>query len=101
MPVLHLLREAHVSGSAVPSCLTRMSQDDSILLLENGVYLCMKGGLGFRQLSTIAERGRLYVLGPDLAARGLALDDIGKGVTVVDYAGFVDLTVKSKSTITW
>jgi tRNA 2-thiouridine synthesizing protein B len=42
----------------------------------------------------------VYVLGPDLAARGLDGKAV-EGITVVDYAGFVDLTVNHDRTQSW
>jgi tRNA 2-thiouridine synthesizing protein B len=42
-----------------------------------------------------------YVLGPDLKARGLSESNIVKGVKVVDYDGFVDLTADSESVQSW
>ena len=42
----------------------------------------------------------VYVLGADLAARGLEGKAI-EGVQLVDYAGFVDLTVNTDRTQSW
>jgi tRNA 2-thiouridine synthesizing protein B len=42
----------------------------------------------------------VYVLGPDLEARGLAQRVID-GVTVVDYAGFVQLVADHRNCQTW
>jgi tRNA 2-thiouridine synthesizing protein B len=43
---------------------------------------------------------QVYVLKPDLDARGLA-DRLMDGVTPVDYAGFVELTVSNKNCQSW
>jgi tRNA 2-thiouridine synthesizing protein B len=43
----------------------------------------------------------VYVLGGDLAARGLSEDRMIDGIKTVDYAGFVDLTVENETTQSW
>jgi tRNA 2-thiouridine synthesizing protein B len=44
---------------------------------------------------------KLYVLGPDLKARGLAAERIIDGIQVVDYGGFVDLTTEHDTVQSW
>ena len=44
---------------------------------------------------------KVYVLGPDLAARGMSADNLTDGVEVVDYAGFVDLVAGHDRTQAW
>ena len=41
------------------------------------------------------------VLGPDLAARGIGEDKLIDGVTVVDYAGFVDMVEANDKVQSW
>ena len=43
----------------------------------------------------------VYVLGPDLAARGMSEDRVIDGIQVVDYSGFVDLTTKHDTCQSW
>ena len=42
-----------------------------------------------------------YVLGPDVKARGLSEDRLIDSVKVVDYKGFVELTVSNDSVSAW
>ncbi len=44
---------------------------------------------------------KLYVLGPDLKARGMAEDRVIEGVEIVDYAGFVDLAATHDKVNAW
>ena len=44
---------------------------------------------------------KVYVLGPDLTARGIADVRIIDGITVVDYPGFVDLVTTHERTQSW
>jgi tRNA 2-thiouridine synthesizing protein B len=42
-----------------------------------------------------------YVLGPDVAARGLSDTPLIEGIDVVDYGGFVDLVAENDVTQSW
>jgi tRNA 2-thiouridine synthesizing protein B len=44
---------------------------------------------------------KLYVLGPDLEARGMRKENVIDGIQVVDYGGFVDLTVEHQAVQAW
>ena len=52
-------------------------------------------------LGEAARNGSLYVLGPDMAARGLAEELLLSGARVIDYGGFVDLVASCERTIAW
>ena len=43
----------------------------------------------------------IYVLGPDIKARGFHEDRLIEGIKVVDYAGFVDLAVENDKVQAW
>ncbi|MBW8307087.1 MAG: sulfurtransferase complex subunit TusB, partial [Thiobacillus sp.] len=43
---------------------------------------------------------KIYALGPDLAARGMA-GRVLDGVNVVDYGGFVDLVAEHSNCQSW
>jgi len=47
------------------------------------------------------ENASVYVLGPDLAARGMCEDRVLDGIQVVDYSGFVDLTKQHDTCQSW
>ncbi len=73
-----------------------------LLLIEDGVYGALKGGsTGEAIAAGLKGQLKLYVLGPDLAARGIPAARLIDGVTVVDYAGFVDLVTSHKVTQAW
>ncbi len=87
--VLHLIKHSPFNSKALEQCI-------SILLLENGAY-----GLIWHpdRMQALSHSPELYVLKPDAIARGLC--DIPKYFTEVDYEGFVDLTLKFNSSISW
>ena len=43
----------------------------------------------------------IYVLGPDMKARGVDESKLIDGIKIVDYKGFVDLTVENDKVNAW
>ncbi|MDP2751774.1 MAG: sulfurtransferase complex subunit TusB [Rhodocyclaceae bacterium] len=72
----------------------------SILLIEDGVYAATRGSASEARLKDAMGRLKIYALGPDLEARGVA-DRLTEGVTVVGYDGFVDLVAENKTCQSW
>lgn len=97
MSMLHLVNKSPYERNSLDICVDYAKSDDTLLLIEDGVYAAMKGGKSANKLSGID----VVVLGPDLAARGIGEDKLVDGVTVVDYAGFVDLTAAKDKVQSW
>ena len=74
---------------------------DSILLIEDGVYAAMANAEFAEKISSRLEAYSFYVLGPDVAARGLGDTPLIEDVKVVDYEGFVDLVADNEVTQSW
>jgi tRNA 2-thiouridine synthesizing protein B len=85
--VLHIVNKSALTNPALGSAL-RLAESGALLLIEDGVYAEALGRL------------RVYALGPDLEARGVA-DRVLDGVTVVDYGGFVDLVAEHPNCQSW
>ena len=101
MSTLHTVNKSPFATQALVSCLNHAKAGDAVLMMEDGVY----GGLGGTGMSEIVtEFGKsvtLYVLAPDLAARGIDTNRLIDGVEGVDYTGFVDLVAKHDRTQSW
>lgn len=101
MSTLHTVNKSPFATQALISCLNHAKAGDAILMIEDGVY----GGLGGTGLTEIiAEFGKnvsLYVLSPDLAARGMDAGRLIEGIEGVDYSGFVDLVANHDRTQAW
>jgi len=101
MSTLHTVNKSPFATQALISCLNHALPGDAVLLIEDGVY----GGLGGTGLTEIvSELGRpvsLYVLTPDLDARGIAAERLMPGVTGVDYPGFVALVAENDRVQAW
>lgn len=101
MSTLHTVNKSPFATQSLVSCLNHAKAGDAILMIEDGVY----GGLAGTGLTEIiAEFGKnvsLYVLSPDLAARGIDAGRLIDGVEGVDYDGFVGLVTKHDRTQAW
>ena len=97
MAILHLVNKSPYDGSSLNTASTIMKDGDRLLLIEDGVYGAMKNGKAAGLLNGL----EVAVLGPDLAARGIAEDKLLDGVDVIDYGGFVDLVTASDNVQSW
>jgi tRNA 2-thiouridine synthesizing protein B len=98
MAMLHLVNKSPYEVRNLDTATTLMKDGDALLLLEDGVYGAIRGG---KAAALLDGRSNISVLGPDLAARGIAEDKLIDGVTVIDYAGFVDLVEANDKVQSW
>lgn len=92
MNTLHTVNKSPFERNSLSSCLRLAMAESSILLFEDGVYAALQGTEFSETLQTALAKHSIYVLVPDLQARGMSLEQVIAGVQAVDYAGFVDLT---------
>jgi len=101
MSILHTVNKSPFERNALESCLKFARQGDPVLLFEDGVYAVLKDTQVEGQLKAALAKQSLYVLGPDLAARGFTENRVIDGIKVVDYAGFVDLAAENDKVQAW
>lgn len=101
MSILHTVNKSPFERSNLDSCLNHATKGDSILLIEDAVYAAMKAGSFAARMTDAAKQFKVYVLGPDMQARGMDPAAIVDGVSVVDYAGFVDLAAGNQAVNAW
>ena len=99
--MLHLINKSPFERTALDSCLRLAKSGSSILLIEDGVYAALGKAAHAGKIAGRMEDFSFYVLGPDVAARGLNDAALIEGIAVVDYAGFVDLVVEHHVTQSW
>ncbi|HQX07716.1 MAG TPA: sulfurtransferase complex subunit TusB, partial [Zoogloea sp.] len=87
--MLHIVNKSPLERNALESCL-RVAQGGALLLTEDAVYAATRGNAAAASITAAMGKLKVYVLGPDLDARGMT-DRLIEGVASVDYAGFVDL----------
>ncbi|MCX8004820.1 MAG: sulfurtransferase complex subunit TusB [Burkholderiaceae bacterium] len=97
--MLHILNKSPLETTTLDTVL-RLAQKGALLLIEDAVYAATQGNAAAPKLRDAAARLKLYVLEPDLQARGVA-DRVIDGVTKVDYAGFVDLVTEYPNSQSW
>ncbi len=99
--MLHTVNKSPFENNNLDSCLRMAKKGSGILLMEDAVFAALKGTAHSDKVSAANADTQIYVLGPDLAARGFKEDKVIDGVKVVDYAGFVDLAVEYDKVQSW
>ncbi len=97
--MLHIVNKSPTDGTALDSAL-RLARSGALLLIEDGVYAAAQGNPAQAKIRDALGRLKVYVLAPDLEARGMA-DRLLDGVTSVDYGGFVDLVAEHPNCQSW
>ena len=101
MPTLHTVNKSPFERSTLESCLAHAVPGSSVLLIEDGVYGAIDGTRTAERVKEAMSNLAIYVLGPDLKARGMREDQVIDGIKVVDYAGFVDLATENDRVNSW
>ncbi len=99
--MLHTVNKSPYSSDSLNVCLGYLQAGDSVLLIEDGVYAAMKSGSSAATLTSGMSNAKVYALGPDLKARGIASDALVDGVEVVGFDGFVKLAAESDKVQSW
>ncbi len=98
--MLHIVNKSHMQASALQSCLRLAKDGHAVLLTEDAVYAATLAGAAPSGIAAATARIKVYVLLPDLEARGVAAK-LAPGVTGVDYGGFVDLVAENPNSQSW
>lgn len=101
MATLHTVNKSPFERSAFISALNHMRPGDALLMIEDGVVGARKSSAFAGLLESAAKTCAVYVLGADLAARGMGEKDLIGGARLVDYGGFVDLVAQHDRTQAW
>ncbi|MCB1866757.1 MAG: sulfurtransferase complex subunit TusB [Chromatiales bacterium] len=101
MSILHTVNRSPFERNSLNTCLGYALPGSAILFYEDGVYAGLKGAATESQVAAATKDRKVYVLGPDLSARGFGADQLIDGIEVVDYAGFVDLAASADKVQAW
>lgn len=101
MSMLHTVNKSPFERNTLDSCLQHALPGSSILLFEDAVYAALKETSHNEKLKHKLDDFSIYVLGPDLMARGFTKEQIIDGITFIDYDQFVDLTVEHDNVQSW
>ena len=98
--MLHIVNKSFTQTNALASCLRLAKPGHALLLTEDAVYAATRGNAAAASITAAMGKLKVYVLGPDLDARGMT-DRLIEGVASVDYAGFVDLVAEYPTSQSW
>ena len=101
MATLHTVNKSPFQDQALASCLSHVKAGDSVLLIEDGVYGALSGSTMSDLVSKSGADVSLLALEPDVASRGIDHARLLEGITLIDYAGFVDLAATTDRTQNW
>jgi tRNA 2-thiouridine synthesizing protein B len=98
--MLHIVNKSPSQTRTFDSCLRMALPGHAVLLIEDGVYAATAGGSAEKQVREAAAKVKFFALKPDMEARGVTARAMD-GVTLVDYAGFVDLVAEHNTSHSW
>ena len=98
--MLHIVNKSHRQSTALASCLRLTLPGHALLLTEDAVYAATTAGAASSGIAAALERCKVFVLKPDVEARGMA-GQLLDGVAAVGYDGFVDLVVEHPNNQSW
>jgi len=98
--MLHIVNKSPLERGTLDSCLAAAQPGAAVLLIEDGVYAATRGHAGEGKLRAALAHLQIYVLAPDLEARGMA-QSLAEGVKPVDYTGFVELVAQHRNCQSW
>lgn len=102
MSTLHTVNKSPFERYSLDTCLSVCKPESTVLLIEDGVTGALKDTTVSSSISSAISNGiKVTVLGEDLSARGLSSDRLIDGVSVVDYAGFVQLAADHDNVQSW
>jgi sulfur relay protein TusB/DsrH len=78
--------------------LTRLQNQSNVIFLNNAVRGLVKNSIWQNNIAILTP---CYVLAEDLTFRGIEMDLLIDGITPIDYAQFVQLTIENTPIKTW
>ena len=101
MATLHTVNKSPFQNQTLISCLGHAMPGDAVLMIEDGVYGAMSGNAMSEVVAGMGASIKLFVLGADLAARGIDAGRVAEGITSVDYDEFVDMAASHDRVQNW
>lgn len=101
MSTLHTINKSSYTNNTLISCLKICGQNDSVLLLEDGVFGATRSAPNTEKLQLLMRSGvKVFALTNDVNARGLE-GKLATGIKPVDYNMFVQLTIDHCRVQSW
>ena len=102
MSTLHTVNKSPFERNSLDTCLSVTGADATVLMIEDGVSGALQETAASSSIAEAMGKGvKFAVLGEDLNARGLSAERVMDGISVVDYAGFVQLAADHDNVQSW
>ena len=98
--MLHIINKSPFEKNSLQSCISCAKDGSAILLIEDGVYGVLNNSAVAEDVKNAMSSKTVYALEADVQARGIA-DKVLDGVQLIDYNGFVDLSVENDKIQSW
>ena len=96
--MLHLISDSVLSAAV----LDRIASGDDVILQSGAVWAAFDGHQDNAKLHQLLTQAiHVYALEDVLAMNGISQSQLLSGITAIDYARFVELTVKNSVSHTW
>lgn len=99
--MLHTVNKSPFEKNSIRTCLRLAESGSDILLIQDAVYAALSDTELASDMIEAVKNHTVYVLEPDLMARGLNQERLIQGVKTAGYDVFVELAVKNKSVQSW
>ena len=99
--MLHIVNKSPTESDKLETCLRFTQAGHAVLLIENAVYAALAASAMAGLWPDSSSGITVYVLTPDLAARGLLGRPMHPGIRQIDYPGFVRLVTENEVVQSW
>ncbi len=93
--ILHTLNRSPFTHNHLSLCLKRMSTNDALLLLEDGVLAALQS----QPLAESIKNIKCFAIANDIEARGLT--SLIPNITLIDFNRFVELSCEYDTVLSW
>ncbi|RYU63150.1 hypothetical protein EWI61_01435 [Methylolobus aquaticus] len=101
MRVLHIVAQASQVDPPLARCLASLNCGDALLLIDGAADVARRGHADAARLEALPADVAVCVLVGSASAAGQTGSELIPRATLVDFAGFVDLTVVCDTSVTW
>lgn len=99
--MLHTVNKSPFEKDSLASCLRMIRPGSALIFIEDGVYAAVARTRPAKQLEGFVNQIDIFILRPDLEARGIAGHTLIEGIELVDYQGFVRLAAQHDKVLSW
>ena len=96
--MLHIISKASLLNDPMVRISDYIQPSDTILLIQDAIYVAYQNNAQISDF--IALGGDVCILKPDAVARGMSSTG-GNSINYIDFKGFVELTARYETSLSW